>query len=64
MRLSDALHARGPHEDNTLYSLPNAAISVDDFISAFREHDPRLLVPEDLLTRVSCCGLNKWGNGN
>ncbi|KAI5478706.1 ARF guanyl-nucleotide exchange factor [Pseudohyphozyma bogoriensis] len=52
MRLSDALHARGPHEDNTLYSLPNAAISVDDFISAFKEQDPRLLVPEDLLTRI------------
>lgn len=27
-------------------------LSVDDFIASFRELDPRLLVPEDLLTRI------------
>ncbi|KAM0747764.1 hypothetical protein T439DRAFT_81628 [Meredithblackwellia eburnea MCA 4105] len=52
MRLSDALHAGGHQADDGLFSFPNTAISVDDFIAAFREHDPRLLVPESLLTSV------------
>lgn len=50
MKLSDALHS-GSNDEST-FSLPNGAISVDDFIAAFRERDTRLLVPEDLLTRI------------
>lgn len=52
MRLSDALHAGGSSDEDGLFSFPNGAISVDDFISAFREHDPRMLVPEELLAKV------------
>ena len=51
MKLSDALHA-GLSTEESLFSFPNSAITVDDFIAAFRERDTRLLVPEDLLTRI------------
>lgn len=51
MKLSDALHSE-MSPDGNVFSFPNGAISVDDFIAAFRERDTRLLVPEDLLTRI------------
>lgn len=51
MRLSDALHSGSATEEG-LFSFPNASISVDDFIASFRERDVRMLVPEDLLTRI------------
>ncbi|KAK4703661.1 hypothetical protein P7C70_g2555, partial [Phenoliferia sp. Uapishka_3] len=52
IRLSDTLH---PGLDNRRVSTAVAGetdTSVDDFIASFREHDPRLLVPEVLLTLV------------
>ncbi|KAL8287296.1 hypothetical protein RQP46_003748 [Phenoliferia psychrophenolica] len=53
MRLSDALHAGGTAPGGAgLFSGPNRHMSVDDFVASFREHDPRLLVPEQLLSQV------------
>lgn len=52
MRLSDALHDGVSNSDDPQFSFSTSAISVDDFIAGFREHDPRLLVPEVLLTGV------------
>ena len=53
MRLSDALHSQFDRSGETgLFSLPDTDTSVDDFVAAFREHDPRLLVPEVLLTVI------------
>lgn len=47
MRLSDALHA-----SSGLFGPSQPSLSVDEFVANFREHDPRLLVPEDLLNRI------------
>jgi hypothetical protein len=51
MRLSDALHS-GLSTEEGIFSFPNSAVTVDDFIAAFREHDLRSLVPEEYLTRI------------
>ncbi|GAA6022730.1 hypothetical protein JCM10207_008081 [Rhodosporidiobolus poonsookiae] len=55
LKLSDAMHAsKDPAgELATFFGRTDAPPpSVDDFIGAFREHDTRLVVPEDLLTRI------------
>lgn len=51
MRLSDALHS-GIHGEDGLFSFPNGAITVDDFVASFRERDTRLLVQEELLSKI------------
>lgn len=49
LRLSAQLHG-----DSLLSreSEPFSADTVEDWVAAFREHDPRLLVPEELLERI------------
>ncbi|GAA5972645.1 hypothetical protein JCM21900_002368 [Sporobolomyces salmonicolor] len=53
--LSDALH-RGSNGAGDPAFFPSsrrtALPSVDDFIGRFREHDTRMVVPEDLLSRI------------
>jgi hypothetical protein len=54
MELSDALHS-GLDDDqgaSNLFSFPNQAISVDDFIGAFRIKDPHYSCPDEVLTRI------------
>lgn len=51
MRLSDALHS-GLSSSEGIFSFPNGAVNVEDFIAAFREYDVRLHVPEELLARI------------
>ncbi|KAM0791694.1 hypothetical protein ACM66B_003967 [Microbotryomycetes sp. NB124-2] len=51
MQLSDALHS-GNYGNDGLFAAPNPDLSVDEWIANFRKLDPRMLVPEDLLTRI------------
>ncbi|GAA6059186.1 hypothetical protein JCM10212_005531 [Sporobolomyces blumeae] len=56
LRLSDALHSGQEREHAEGPILPASrgtqALSVDDFVTKFREHDARMVVPEDLLSRI------------
>ncbi|KAK4050601.1 hypothetical protein OIV83_003327 [Microbotryomycetes sp. JL201] len=51
MQLSDALHSGNSGNDG-LFAEPNPNLSVDEWVANFRKLDPRMLVPEDLLTRI------------
>ena len=55
MELNDYLHS-GMDEDHgtlgNLFGFPNPAITVDDFMLAFRSKDPKFQVPDATLTRV------------
>lgn len=55
MELNDALHS-GIDDEATaagnLFSFPNSAITVDDFIAAFRLKDPHGALPDEHLTRI------------
>lgn len=55
MELNDALHS-GIDDEATaagnLFSFPNSAITVDDFITAFRLKDPHGALPDEHLTRI------------
>ncbi|GAA5848826.1 hypothetical protein JCM8547_006358 [Rhodosporidiobolus lusitaniae] len=58
LKLSDALHGGSDSNGSNSTFFPQYSSSsptppsVDDFIGAFREHDTRLVVPEDLLSRI------------
>ena len=55
MELNDALHSGIDDETaaaGNLFSFPNHAITVDDFIAAFRLKDPRSALPDEHLTRI------------
>ncbi|GAA5909370.1 hypothetical protein JCM5296_007018 [Sporobolomyces johnsonii] len=55
LRLSDALHGGSNDAGDPAFfpsSRPTSLPSVDDFIGRFREHDTRMVVPEDLLSRI------------
>lgn len=55
MELNDALHSGIDDEiaaAGNLFSFPNSAITVDDFIAAFRLKDPHSALPDDVLTRI------------
>lgn len=55
MELNDALHS-GINDETAaagnLFSFPNHAITVDDFIAAFRLKDPHGSLPDEHLTRI------------
>lgn len=55
MELNDALHS-GINDETAaagnLFSFPNHAITVDDFIAAFRLKDPHDALPDEQLTRI------------
>lgn len=55
MELNDALHSGIDDETaaaGNLFSFPNHAITVDDFIAAFRMKDPHGALPDEHLTRI------------
>lgn len=56
MELNDYLHSGLDDDSSTslgsLFGFPNPAITVDDFLSAFRERDTRHQVSDDALTRT------------
>ncbi|GAA6044075.1 hypothetical protein JCM8097_005020 [Rhodosporidiobolus ruineniae] len=56
LRLTDALHGvHDPSGGSNFFpqpATPSPPPSVDDFIGTFREHDTRMVVPEDLLARI------------
>ena len=55
MELNDALHSGIDDETaaaGNLFSFPNHAITVDDFIAAFRLKDPHGALPDEHLTRI------------
>lgn len=55
MELNDYLHS-GIDDESTamghLFGFPNPAITVSDFVSAFKSKDPKRLVSEEVLSRV------------
>ncbi|GAA5907020.1 uncharacterized protein JCM6883_006113 [Sporobolomyces salmoneus] len=56
LRLSDVLHSSDERETGEGPIFPSSRstqmLSVDEFIGRFREHDTRMVVPEDLLSRI------------
>ncbi|GAA5875063.1 hypothetical protein JCM16303_004997 [Sporobolomyces ruberrimus] len=56
LRLSDALHSSEERDTTEGPILPSSRstqmLSVDEFIGKFREHDTRMVVQEDLLSRI------------
>ncbi|GAA5842203.1 hypothetical protein JCM3766R1_005064 [Sporobolomyces carnicolor] len=56
LRLSDVLHTSDERDASEGPILPSSRstqmLSVDEFIGRFREHDTRMVVPEDLLSRI------------